>query len=115
MNIGNSFQGHRCAVCWERQGNHADWYEHVVRTHGIELATFDYDVCEHNSNTCPKDDRNRLICDQHVNTCPGIAHDKRLPNLAVARMPRHEPEPQPIKTADGTIYTPQPLFGDQVA
>lgn len=104
--MSKSLQSHRCAVCWERQGNHADWYEHGVQIHGAALKPFDYDVCEHDySHGC------RSGCREHTMNCPGIQHDKRMPNYgSITRRPRLEPTP--FTDRDGTVYTPVPLFDE---
>lgn len=90
--MNEALMAHRCAVCWEKQANHQDWYDHAIKLHGSLLDQFGYDRCRR--------------------SCPGIEHARRLPNFGQPRVLRARPEPQPFKARDGTLYTPQPLFGE---
>ena len=86
---------HRCAVCWERQSDHAVWFAHVVTQHGATVGDFGMRRCWGKPKDAP--------------TCPGIAHEAKLPNRSIERAPRRRPQPQPFKAKDGTTYTPVPL------
>lgn len=93
---------HRCAVCWQKQENHDDWFQHGELMHGASLRRFDYDVCKHEE-----------FC-QHMPFCPGLDHAKRLSNEGSARA-RSRKEPEPYVARDGTVYTPVPLPLDGAA
>lgn len=80
---------HQCAVCWQKQTTHDEWYQHARDTHDASLDDFGYRRCQ--------------------NPCPGEEHARRLPNYGEARVPRQRPEPQPFTARDGTVYTPQGL------
>lgn len=82
---------HRCAVCWDWQEHHEDWFAHAVEKHGAVLAEFGYDRCQ-NKN------------------CPGVAHAKKLPNFGnPKRSGPIGPFGQPVRARDGHVYTPVPL------
>ena len=91
--------GHRCAVCWQRERNHADWFKHCTLGHGAELAPFGFDVC---FGFEPR---------TKVAKCPGLAHDKKLPNYGAPVQRRERDLGAPVKGRDGLTYTPIPLFG----
>jgi len=83
------FDPHRCAVCWNEQTTHKQWFDHCSQTHGATLNLFGYGACVHN--------------------CPGKEHATRLPNYGMPRRPKPAAAPQPIIGKDGNTYTPLPL------
>lgn len=82
---------HRCAVCWERQDAHAEWFTHVTDVHGGMPEGFGFSVCSQYGN------------------CPGEKHARRLPNEGAPPQRKAVDLGQPVKTRDGTTYTPIPL------
>ena len=91
--------GHRCAVCWQREPTHADWFNHCTRVHGAELEPFGFKPC------LGYDARGKIT------RCPGLKHAERLPNYG-APVPRRAPDlGAAVVGRDGLTYTPIPLFG----
>jgi hypothetical protein len=93
---------HRCAVCWERQVSHQDWYDHATSTHDSILAEFGFDECKGHTRLC--------ISNCKKFHCPGAEHANKLPNFGLPTQHRVKPAAAPFVAKDGTTYTPIPLL-----
>lgn len=88
---------HRCAVCWDTQQDHEDWYAHCRAAHDANLDDFGYSRCIGNNG------------DQ----CPGVIHRRRLAREGDPPVRRAKDLGQPVAARDGTVYTPIPLFEER--
>lgn len=87
---------HRCAVCWQVQGDHDRWYEHVTREHDAKVDEF-------GMHPCRGKPRNDIAC-------WGIQHADKLTNLANQARRRTRLDPLPIRV-NGETYTQERLLG----